>query len=473
MPEKIEVKSLQREAARTLATTTKTIVQAGYITPRWLLRLLPWVQVSGGTYRVNRQKSVIKTRQRIRVVEENGQPRLAGPEELSKLGLFASLNHDSLTGILQSMHHESYAAGQAICSEGESGDKFFVICHGEVEVVATGPKGEALTVARLGDGQYFGEVALLQEVPRTATVRAVTACQLLTLQRAEFDKMLENVPGARAALTEAADARRLATTAANQFGNTAIDLAAGYDTSALLPESYADYEEDPREYSLSTIQTILRMRTYVSDLYNDPIDQLREQVRLTVEAIRERQEYEVINNPSFGLLHSVSDSMAVLPRGSGPTPDDMDELISKVWKEPAYFLAHPRAIAAFGRECTRRGVPPPTIQINGSPFVTWRGIPIVPTEKLLVDGMVHPQRLSGKTNILLMRVGEARRGVVGLQKTGLQGEHSPGLTIRFMGIGHDSVASYLLTAYFSAAVLTEDAIGVLKGVEVGSYYDYK
>jgi hypothetical protein len=221
------------------------------------------------------------------------------------------------------------------------------------------------------------------------------------------------------------------------------------------------------------VQTVLRMHTYIADIYNDPIDQLREQIRLTVESIRERQEYEVINNPEFGLLSSVSDSMVVRPRQSGPTPDDMDELISKVWKEPAFFLAHPRAIAAFGRECTRRGVPPPTVQINGSPFLSWRGIPIVPTEKLLVDGAMQPTGLSGKTDILLMRVGESRQGVVGLHKTGLQGEHSPSLTIRFMGIGRDSVATYLMTAYFSAAVLVEDAIAILKDVEVGSYYDYK
>jgi hypothetical protein len=50
--------------------------------------------------------------------------------------------------------------------------------------------------------------------------------------------------------------------------------------------------------------------------------------------------------------------MKIKPRAGAPTPDDLDELIAKVWKEPAFFLAHPRAIAAFGRECTRRGVPP-------------------------------------------------------------------------------------------------------------------
>ena len=97
-----------------------------------------------------------------------------------------------------------------------------------------------------------------------------------------------------------------------------------------MPETFADYEEDPREYALSMVQTVLRMHTDIADIYNDPIDQLREQIRLTVEAMRERQEFEMINNPDFGLLNSTSDSMTIVPRGGGPTLDDMDELLAKL-----------------------------------------------------------------------------------------------------------------------------------------------
>jgi Type 2A encapsulin shell protein SrpI-like/Cyclic nucleotide-binding domain len=472
MPEPLLGQSLKRDAARALATTTKTIAQTADITPRWLLRLLPWVNVTGGTYRVNRRKTVVKPLQRIQVVDEGGQFRVSSPAELSKLSLFADLRPEFLAEISKLMKPESHEAGKLICTEGAEGDKFYLICQGHLEVLTNGPNGESLRVAQLSEGQYFGEVALLQNTTRIATVRATTACKLLSIERDAFDKILETVLGARVALSQAGDARRLATAAVNQFGEAAIDLASGYDVNKVLPETFVDYEEVPREYSLSMVQTVLRMHTYISDMYNDPIDQLREQIRVTVEVMRERQEYEIINHPEYGLLGSVSDSMVVLPRASGPSPDDLDELISKVWKEPAFFLAHPRAIAAFGRECTRRGVPPPTIQMNGSPFLTWRGIPLIPTEKLLVDGQSHPRDHCGKTSILLMRVGESRQGVVGLHKTGLQGEHSPGLTIRFMGIGRDSVAAYLMTAYFSAAVLTEDAIAVLRDVEVGSYYDY-
>jgi hypothetical protein len=143
-----------------------------------------------------------------------------------------------------------------------------------------------------------------------------------------------------------------------------------------------------------------------------------------------------------------------------------------VWKEPSFFLAHPRAIAAFGRECTRRGVPPPTATLYGSPFLTWRGIPIVPTNKLFVDGLKEPKGRAGKTNILLVRTGEQKQGVVGLYQDNLQNQHSRGLSVRFMGINEKAVASYLLSIYCSAAILSKDAVAVLEDVDVGNYYEY-
>ena len=135
-------------------------------------------------------------------------------------------------------------------------------------------------------------------------------------------------------------------------------LTADYEGKADVPTSYIDYEEEPREYDLSIAQSVLRVHTRVTDIYNEPIDRLREQLRLTIEGLKEQQEWEIINNPHYGLLNNVSHLMRVKPRYGPPTPDDLDDTISRVWKKPAFFLAHPRAIAAIGRECTRRGVPP-------------------------------------------------------------------------------------------------------------------
>ena len=156
--------------------------------------------------------------------------------------------------------------------------------------------------------------------------------------------------------------------------------------------------------------------------------------------------------------------MTISTRTGAPTPDDLDELIARVWKEPAFFLAHPEAIAAFGRECTRRGVPPPTVNLFGSPFLTWRGLPLVPSDKIPLEG--------GTSKILLLRTGEKKQGVVGLFQPGVPGEVSPSLSVRFMGINRKAIASYLVSLYSSLAVLTEDALGVLDNVEVGKYHAY-
>src|SRR3984893_5108594 len=246
-------------------------------------------------------------------------------------------------------------------------------------------------------------------------------------------------------------------------GTRTIECSPGQDVD--LPEIYVDYEEKPREYTLCAVTTVLDLQTRISDMYRSPHDQIKEQLRLIIEKVKERQESELINNTGYGLLHNLDDSMRVKTRKAAPTPDDLDELIAKVWTEPAFSLAHPRAIAAFGRECTRRGVPPPTVTIFGSPFVTWRGIPLVPSDKLAVKGE--------KTNILLLRTGEKKQGVVGLFQPGIPGEVSPSLSVRFMGINHKAIASYLISLYCSLAILTEDAVGVLEGASVDQYHEYK
>jgi Phage capsid-like protein len=247
----------------------------------------------------------------------------------------------------------------------------------------------------------------------------------------------------------------------------AIEVLCGHVDESVIPGTYAEYEETPREYRLSSINALLNVDTRIGDLFSNPYDQVREQLRVTIEGVKERQENELLNNADYGLLNNVPDSQRVSTRKGAPTPDDLDELLTKVWKEPSFFVAHPRAIAAFGRECTRRGVPPPTVTLFGNPFLTWRGVPLIPTDKVHVAGKVP------KSKILLIRVGERKQGVIGLFQPGLTGEQSPGLSVRFMGINDRALASYLISLYCSASVLTDDAIAVLDDVEVGHYHEYK
>ncbi|GHV85887.1 hypothetical protein AGMMS50230_14950 [Spirochaetia bacterium] len=256
-------------------------------------------------------------------------------------------------------------------------------------------------------------------------------------------------------------------------GETPLDVLCSQDPKKIeIPQGYLEYETKPREYRLSSISTIVNVDTKIQDVYSVPYDQTKEQLSLAIESLKERQESQIINSDDYGLLKNVSDSQRLQTRFGRPMPDDLDELLTKVWKEPSFFLAHPRAIAAFERECTRRGVPPVTVNIAGGIFIAWRGIPLIPTDKLFVDGLKNPKAKTGKTNILLVRSGEAKRGVIGLYQAGVPNEQSRGLSVRFRGVDDQGIASYLLSVYCSAAVLANDALAVLEDVEVGDYYDY-
>lgn len=260
----------------------------------------------------------------------------------------------------------------------------------------------------------------------------------------------------------------------NEYGERQIEMNYRQINEDAISQTYAEYEERPKEYMLSLVQTILRLNTNVTDIFNSPIDQKQEQMRLTVEAMQERQEWELINDKKFGLVNNVAPNMRVSSRSGAPTPDDLDELLGKVWKKPAFFLAHPKAISAFGRECTRRGVPPVAVNLFGSPFITWRGVPLVPSDKLHIDNHTYSNINTGKTKVLLLRVGEKEQGVIGLHQPGIPDEkYIPSLSVKLGGIDNSGIASYIFSLYFSIAALADDSLAMLENVEVGSYYEYQ
>jgi len=464
--------SLSTSAARNLATTTKTKVQVSGLSTRYLLKLLPWVHVQAGTFRVNRRKVLMPDSGKIKSRMEGKKVVIEDAAALRALPLLQSLSQSFLETLTKRFVTEKCKQGDVVFEEGSKGDKLYIVVQGKVAVSRADAENEKVQIAVLSDGDYFGEMALLKGEPRNATVRARTPCVFLTLDREQFDKLLDDAPGLRGEFDAQVERRHSQLNRINEYGESGVALSSWMEGEEALAESYVDYDEMPPEYPLNAIQTIVNVHTRVADLYNDPINQLQEQIRLTVEDMKERQEWELINNTEFGLLRQAPASMRVPTLSGPPTPDDLDELLSKVWKDPAFFLAHPRAIAAFGRECTRRGTPPPTMNMFGVPLITWRGVPLVPCDKLLVDGKTRPTQSGGTTNILLMRVGEERQGVIGLHHAGLPSEQSPSLSMRAMGINNQAIAEYLLTLYFNVAVLVPDALAVLENVQVGNYYDY-
>jgi hypothetical protein len=432
-----------------------------------LLHVLPWVSVQAGVYRVNKRKILEPAAMSVPIPRPEGRPAL-NAASLRQIPRLRKLDEALLQAMARRFNPRTVNRGEMVLPEGQAGNEMIIVAGGKLEVTRTGAHGEPVTESILREGDYLD--SLLAGDRRNYAVQALTTAELLVLDRGQFDAILSEAPQLRAMLDGSA-AHTNGRAPINEYGEIDFRTVTTRGDEETLPGSYVDYEESPREYPLTALQTTVQIRTTVADLYNDPYDQLREQMRQAVETIKERQEWEIINNKEFGLLNNVSRSMRVPTRAGVPTPDDMDELLSRVWKKPAFFLAHPRAIAAFGRECTSRGVPPPTVQMFGSPFLTWRGVPLVPCDKMLVDGETVPHGNSGLTNILLMRVGDKEQGVVGLHQPGIPGEHMPSLSVRFMGIDRHAIASYMVSQYFSAAVLTDDALGVLENVEVGSYHD--
>ena len=447
--------SLSTAAARNLATTTKTVPQMQGITSRWLLRMLPWVQVSGGTYRVNRRLAYQVGGGRV-VVAQTADQAAVVPPSLREVPLLAGLGDDAvLAALAAAFTQQNVPAGTVIATRGQPADQFYVVAHGRVNRAGDGAYGQDAALGPVADGGYLGTGGLAAETSWDHDVVAATDVTLLGLPRARFQEIAGQSPALQA---QVAQYQQNAAKPQNRRGEADIAIAAGHSGEPDLPGTYADYELAPREYELSVAQTVLRVHSRVADLFNEPMSQVGQQLRLTVEALRERQEHEMVNNPGFGLLHNADYAQQIQTHSGPPTPDDLDELLSRR-RSTKMMFAHPKAIAAFGRECRKRGVYPSRTQVPGGEVFAWRGVPIFSCGKIPVTG-------GHTTSIIAMRTGEDDQGVVGLHQTGIPDEHEPGLNVRFMGISDKAIISYLVTAYYSAAVLVPDALGVLQNVEV-------
>jgi CRP/FNR family cyclic AMP-dependent transcriptional regulator len=111
-------------------------------------------------------------------------------DRLGKVRLFSACTKKELAQIGKAADEVAVPAGKAIVTEGGAGHEFFMILDGDAKVSRAGKD-----VATLGEGDYFGELALLDRSPRNATVTAATAMTLLVLGQREFSGVLDELPG--------------------------------------------------------------------------------------------------------------------------------------------------------------------------------------------------------------------------------------------------------------------------------------
>ncbi|MFD6158426.1 family 2B encapsulin nanocompartment shell protein [Nocardia sp. NPDC060256] len=454
-------KSLSTSAAAKLAHTTKSEPQMQGISSRWLTRMLPWTQVKGGVYRVNRRLTHTVGNGEVEFDVDGPQARVI-PSELRELPALRDFDDEEvLQALAQRFQQHDLAPGSIVAEFGNPMHQVVLVVHGKLSKNGSGEYNEHTMLGILAGGNYFGDQILTDpHAIWPVTVKTITKTTLLVLPRQALHDLLGNAPRLREQLTRMAEAPAQPQ---NAKGEAAIEIASGHVGEPLLTGTFVDYDAAPREYELSLAQSVLRVHTRVADLFNDPMDQVQQQLRLTVEALYERREHDLVNNPDFGLLHNCDLKQRISTESGPPTPDDMDELLS-MRRSTKLFLAHPKAIAAFGRECSRRGLYPDPVDVDGHRVPAWRGVPIFPCGKLAVSP-------TQTTSILALRTGEQDQGVVGLHQTGIPDEYEPSLNVRFKGIDDQSIISYLVSCYYSAAVLVPDALGALDNVLVARQTD--
>lgn len=128
-------------------------------------------------------------------VSGNGRQATVDAQRLRHIALLSELDDVTLARIAGGLTSEYYDADQVVLEMGAPGDRLYLIARGRVQVVVTAPDGADHVLDTLGDGDYFGEMALLQDRPRTATIRTVTPSVFLTMGRDDFLKLVASTPG--------------------------------------------------------------------------------------------------------------------------------------------------------------------------------------------------------------------------------------------------------------------------------------
>lgn len=138
--------------------------------------------------------------------EDSSDPEIKSAR-LARIPILQGLDELVLRQLASLFVIEDFPEDRVIIQQGEPGDKLYLIVSGSVEVLVALPTGEQNRVAVLQDGAVIGEIALLRNVPRTATVRTLAASTFLTLTRDHFNGFLEGAPDLRARFEEMAASR--------------------------------------------------------------------------------------------------------------------------------------------------------------------------------------------------------------------------------------------------------------------------
>ncbi len=136
----------------------------------------------------------------VEIVALAPAPQVEARDDLPKIPLFSDLSKNAFIALMEQMHMKTAQPGDSIIEEGGKGDSFFVIAQGKVRVEKKSDGGKPLVLATLGEGAFFGEMALLSDAPRTASIIAEEPTQLFEISKKVLDNVTQEYSSVRQVL---------------------------------------------------------------------------------------------------------------------------------------------------------------------------------------------------------------------------------------------------------------------------------
>lgn len=233
----------------------------------------------------------------------------------------------------------------------------------------------------------------------------------------------------------------------NSINNVTVD---GHEYESIVQDS-VQLNHQPVEIDIVPIETLIKIPSKVYDIMNYPHNQMHQQLKLTIENLYEHQERYFINNSQTGLVAYCSQNGKIKVYGTSITPDIMDELLTLVWIKPTFYLMHPSTLTDFCKSCNSRGLNTGSMELFGYQFVTWRGLPIITSDKIQYE--------KGKqTHVFLIRTGVSDSGVVQLYNMAPTKSGHAGIFTETSMTDNVGTVNTRVTLYTNIAVLSDDAV---------------
>ncbi|HTX91951.1 MAG TPA: cyclic nucleotide-binding domain-containing protein [Anaerolineales bacterium] len=224
-------------------------------------------------------------------------------ESLKDILLFHGLPDPELDTLGQKALDRSYATGEALMRQGESGDSLFLIVNGKVKIVSENAQGGELILNQCGPGETIGEMALFDQGKRSATVVAVQPTQALELKRQDFLDLINQRPELSLSLIRSNTARlRFATTYIEKAIELSKHITDGDYSTVMSETREAQPAADSAEPNAAKAERLLSAFFRMAQEVKAREDQLKQEVRklmLEIDETRRRQQVEEVTGTDF------------------------------------------------------------------------------------------------------------------------------------------------------------------------------